>query len=526
MKKNKMKPKIKMDFPFTQKVMDIIAARAHLFRYREKMDGGLEPFLSFLALELELHAPIETALHRAAEHAPAPLREELRATLHHSHEKGMGVETALATWAQKWNHPPLTRAVTLIVHVARQGATETSIQGLRRLAEDLRIQQQTRLKRFASALTLYALIFIGVSAVVPALFLAFLTIGSRFLELSFTPADVLAIALLGFPVVDALILGLVWLQTPVELRASENQNEKRNATAKTKNIRLPAWNSLFYSTPEGQQLLRTSVIEGASLFLIGWCVYLGAHMSGIGPLIVVGGSAIGPFIANALWREFAFERETARMERILPDSLVLLAALPVSLSFERRLDEITRTTPVPLQGEWSRVQARIEKGDSIPDSLQGLGENRESRAFQKTRHLLARAYESGWPLAAPASALAHELLVTQSLVEERRAVLLVEKYTLLAAGGLLVPLLLGIMLGVMDQLPAPADSSLGLGSSSGEITEIIPFAVRGYLLFYAALAGIFVGLLDGQRVRGLGYAALLIPLSQLVLLAGEWVMRH
>ncbi|QQR92218.1 MAG: hypothetical protein IPJ89_03585 [Candidatus Iainarchaeum archaeon] len=187
--------------------------------YAQQLESGMDAFLSLLLMELEWKQKMEWALRHAAAYTPAPLQGELTQALERFESQGMSLEESLLRVNAYAQSTALGRVIMLLIHLSKQGTTPQGIEGLRRMQEDLRIQQQAELKAYGSRLALLSLVFIGVSALVPAMFLAFVSIGSSFLELSLSAGDILSIALIGFPLLDAIVLGILWMQTPYFVRA-------------------------------------------------------------------------------------------------------------------------------------------------------------------------------------------------------------------------------------------------------------------------------------------------------------------
>jgi len=63
-----------------------------------------------------------------------------------------------------------------------------------------------------------SLLFIGISAIVPALFQSFSIVGSAILNLSFTATQLFLIIVVGFPLLDLAVLLYLRSRTPVFLR--------------------------------------------------------------------------------------------------------------------------------------------------------------------------------------------------------------------------------------------------------------------------------------------------------------------
>ena len=188
-------------------------------RTREKVEAELETFLSLFALELELLQPFEAALTHAAAHSPREIQKLILPALARYQKQGMNLGESLQRTNEKIKSREWMRVLALLSHIHAHGTTREGINGLRSVAREFRLRQQAQTKAYASMLAMLSLVFIGVSAIVPALFLAFITIGSGFLQLGFSSLDVMLISLVVFPSLDALVLGILWLKTPYFLRA-------------------------------------------------------------------------------------------------------------------------------------------------------------------------------------------------------------------------------------------------------------------------------------------------------------------
>jgi len=98
----------------------------------------------------------------------------------------------------------LKRVFYQIEDVLSTGSLNKS-DSLRTLSSSIIEKQNYLIKNYSTKLSLLSLLYIVVSAIVPALFLMFLLVGSNFLELSFTPLSVIFIIVILFPIIDMFI---------------------------------------------------------------------------------------------------------------------------------------------------------------------------------------------------------------------------------------------------------------------------------------------------------------------------------
>jgi Flp pilus assembly protein TadB len=267
----------------------------------------------------------------------------------------------------------------------------------------------------------------------------------------------------------------------------------------------------------------SSVVEGAALFLIAWSAYL--HFKPTSPfwIGVVAIAGLLPLLLNIMFHELGFEQRTRRIEKQLPDSLVLFASFPSTTSFEHAIALLSTSTPEPIRSEWVRVQVRVQQSIQKNGDVTVFGEGMHSPIASRCIHLLQRGYRSGAPIHSALAGMAHDLMLHHAHFQERSATLLVEKYTLLLAGGILVPVLLGVMVGVVERLPF--NLLLENAAAHQELFRAALFSIRGYLFLYAALAGIFIGLQENQPWKMSVYVVVLVPLAQIAYQLGRWWMH-
>jgi len=87
-------------------------------------------------------------------------------------------------------------------------------EGLRKLADELLLLQKTRAREFNAKASFFGLLFIAVSCIVPALFGAYVIVGSSFLAFSFGASEVFVVFVLLFPLLDLVLLLFLRAKTP------------------------------------------------------------------------------------------------------------------------------------------------------------------------------------------------------------------------------------------------------------------------------------------------------------------------
>jgi flagellar protein FlaJ len=156
-----------------------------------------------------------------------------------------------------------------------------------------------------------------------------------------------------------------------------------------------------------------------------------------------------------------------------------------------------------LSEGFEKASKAIKRGSTLGEALGLMAHDSPSHVVRQALSLLAEGLESGADVGAALKKTAEHARAIQRVQAERKAIIAVEKHTLLLAGGLLVPLLLGTMSKVVG--------GMGLGSSA--VAEAAVLGSQVYLVEYAVIASGFAGMLEGNWRKGLKYAVVLVPAS-------------
>ena len=158
--------------------------------------------LRALAVELSSGSSFESALHSIEKDAPAPLRLEISKALAEV-KNGLSMPRAIARLGERVDSQLFKRCCLQLIFAYEHGGSNP---GLSKTADELSAVQKIRLKELSAQNAFFTILFVAVGCIAPALFSAYLIVGSRFLDLTFSSFEVLAAFLLVFPLLDAALL--------------------------------------------------------------------------------------------------------------------------------------------------------------------------------------------------------------------------------------------------------------------------------------------------------------------------------
>ena len=131
-------------------------------------------------------------------------------------EKGASFQEALTEMNERMGSITIRRANSHLSNLNVQGTRDVS--GLKKLAGELLLKQRIESKEFSGKMVVFALVFIAVSAIVPAIFQSFILIGSYFMKISFSTFQIFLISAVVFPLADVAILMMIDKKTPLFLK--------------------------------------------------------------------------------------------------------------------------------------------------------------------------------------------------------------------------------------------------------------------------------------------------------------------
>ena len=180
----------------------------------KKFEADLPFFLLHLATEIKIGKSFSKAMNDSC-------KEENRAALEFEDvladvKKGMSFQEALEKMNKKFDSLNVKRALSNLANIQRHGKRDVT--SIRKLAQELLLKQRIESKEFSNKMVMYSLVFIAVSAIVPAMFQSFILVGSYFMALSFTPEQVFLIIVVLFPIIDIGILAMINSKTPEFLK--------------------------------------------------------------------------------------------------------------------------------------------------------------------------------------------------------------------------------------------------------------------------------------------------------------------
>lgn len=168
--------------------------------YQRQINRELPFFLNNLANDIEKNIPLKKALENRVDESY--LGRKIKQVIYKVDSLGYSLSTSLISFETE--NKDLKRVFYQIEDILSTGS-KNKPDSLRALSKNIIDKQNYKIKNYSTKLSLLSLVYVVVSAIVPALFLMFILVGSNFLEISFTPLTIVFIIVILFPVIDMFI---------------------------------------------------------------------------------------------------------------------------------------------------------------------------------------------------------------------------------------------------------------------------------------------------------------------------------
>lgn len=479
-------------------------------RRTAQSESELPFLLRELAVYLDIGLPFEKALAKIAQRKYA-LSQEF-AVAFQEIKSGGTVQSALSGMSARTDSLPLKRSLLLLSSIYETGG---STEPLKRTAEELSSSQLSAMRLTSSRLSLLSIIFIAVSALIPSFFTVFAAVSPAISSSAIPTWQVWLAFILIFPLLDLLALGMMFLLLPPAPAQSVGKGALLDEYLAKKGF-------AFGRRAFAMLLAAISLAAAAMLFIFGF------------PLLAVLSVCIAP--AAYSLASYLAGKPVEEAESRLSDALYTAASTHRLLSAEKMLSALSKGEFGRLSESFELALRRQKAGESFSASMAAAAKHCPSLLVERAFSLLVVSYETGANMYSALRSAAEDVVSFFTLVRERTAQTAMQRYTVLAASAILVPIILGTVVSLVPSLAsataltdgnteAPVsqqseDSTLlsqpPSPAASSSLASVLFLACPIYLLLNAALSSLLLAAAESDLKKAALYFAITVPVSQIL----------
>ncbi|VVC04348.1 Type II secretion system (T2SS), protein F [Candidatus Bilamarchaeum dharawalense] len=430
----------------------------------EKKKREIEMYLPFFlrnfGMLIDMKIPFYQALELAAE-GNQTLTKEIRITLNCT-RNGRSMQNALAELAISFNSMTIKRAVSQLISVYETGGSGREI---RKFGDELMALEQHRLKEYAAKSSIFGLLFVMLSAVLPTFFIVYIITGRIGLGNYINQMQMTIILLIILPSVSALVLMISKMFMPRSVFSNNN------------------WFDIKLLFPAVLLIVGSIWIEFRLLFF------------GVGTVIGI----------YFIFDNYKHERKIEDIEEKLPDALFAIGGMPKSIRVERLFETVEQNEFGALSQEMGKAKKQLSMNIKVGIVLDDLAKRNKSKMLEQTCMMMKQMIETN--SLDQMSCLADDMIRNLQIKRDRSQLLSMQKYTMLL-GAVLVPTILKTTLNLIQTMGEVMDKSM-----INELVINCNLLIPPYLVIYAIMVAIAIADSEGKKSAMGGYSIALTVLG-------------
>lgn len=234
------------------------------------------------------------------------------------------------------------------------------------------------------------------------------------------------------------------------------------------------------------------------------------------------------FVLESLLKKYLTNQKRKALELALIDEVLLLSSQPKANDLKQILTKLSSSKHRIVKTEFTQLLKKTENGHSIRELFFVLSKKYNSEILDRFLELLQNTITTGTVSITDYRSFASNFIKSKQLIEERKSALLMQKYTIIFAGGLIVPGILGIVIKLVKKLTSSLDFSIlqsfQAQASNPALFNICYVCSIIYLLEYVIISSIYLGLLESDIKKAIVYVVFMQPIAIAIFFLGPLVI--
>jgi hypothetical protein len=263
-------------------------------------------------------------------------------------------------------------------------------------------------------------------------------------------------------------------------------------------------------------MTKIKIVIQASLSLVLFLVLLFILKSIYLCLIVVISGNLIYYILESILNKYFQNQKRKALENVLIDEVLLLSSQPKANDLKQILGKLSDSKHRIISQEFTQIQRKVEAGHNIRELFLALSKKYKSEILDRFLELLLNSITTGTVSVADYRSFANNFFKSKQLIDERTSALLMQKYTIIFAGGLIVPGILGIVISLVKKLTSDLDFSLlqtiqGEAIASSGLFNVCYVCSIVYIIEYVIISSIYLGMLESDLKKSIIYLLFILP---------------
>lgn len=263
---------------------------------------------------------------------------------------------------------------------------------------------------------------------------------------------------------------------------------------------------------------KTRIVVQASISLVLFLILLFVLKSIYLCLIIIISGNLIYYVLETILKKYLLNLKRKALENALIDEVLLLSSLPKANDLKEILGKLSSSKHKIIELEFKQIQRKVEAGHNIRELFLAISKKYNSEILDRFLELLINSITTGTVTVTDYRSFASNFIKSKQLIDERASALLMQKYTIIFAGGLIVPGILGVVISLVKKLASNLDFSLlqtiqGEAIASLSLFNICYVCSIVYIIEYVIISSIYLGMLESDLKKSIIYLLFILPIA-------------
>ncbi len=201
------------------------------------------------------------------------------------------------------------------------------------------------------------------------------------------------------------------------------------------------------------------------------------------------------------------------LENTLTEEILKLTTINVSGDIKRIINCLTLSRNKTISKEFLIIKRKIMQGHNINDLFEALMKKYNSDILDKFLNLILISYKTGTTSQNDFKNLVDDFLRSKQIMQERNSMLLMQKYTIVFSGTIIIPIILGVVISLVEKLQSSFDmSALGFEINS-QLFVVGYYCAIIYIIEYIIISSVYLATIENNPKKFIIYLLIFLPVG-------------
>jgi hypothetical protein len=201
------------------------------------------------------------------------------------------------------------------------------------------------------------------------------------------------------------------------------------------------------------------------------------------------------------------------LENALTEEILKLTTISFTGDIKQIINHLSVSRNKTISKEFIILKKKIMQGHNINNLFESLKKKYSSDILDKFLNLILISYKTGTTSYNDFKNLVDEFLKSKQIMQERNSMLLMQRYTIIFSGTIIIPLILGVVISLVKKLQTTFDMSLLGFEINNRLFVVGYYCSIIYIIEYIIVSSIYLSTIDNNPKKFIVYLLVFLPVS-------------